>query len=64
VERVDEQRGLFEVRDRDGRQVTVYLPYNAPRTDVDRLQRLRVGDRVSVQGQFVGQDRFELEAFT
>lgn len=63
VERVDEQRGSFEVRDRDGRQVTVHLPFNARRSDIDRLQRLRIGDRITVEGQFIGQDRFELEAF-
>ncbi|HEV8341981.1 MAG TPA: hypothetical protein VGR30_06390 [Candidatus Binatia bacterium] len=63
VERVDQQRGVFEIRDGDGRQVTVSLPYKPQGSDIERFERLRIGDRVSIEGHFISQDRFELEAF-
>ncbi len=63
VEYVDSQRGLFELRDQYGKKVMVTLPYNARRSDVDRLRRLRSGDYIRVEGQFLNQDRFELAAF-
>ncbi len=63
VEYVDSQRGLFELRDQYGKKVMVTLPYNARRSDVDRLRRLRGGDYVRVEGKFLNPDRFELEAF-
>jgi hypothetical protein len=64
VEYVDSRRGTFEIRDRSNRLVVVSLPYNAPRSISDRLDRLREGDYVRVEGRFLDQDRFELEAFT
>jgi hypothetical protein len=63
VEHIDPRRGEFEVRDEYGRRVTVTLPYNPRRSDMDRLQSLRHGDRVRVEGQFLNRDRFELDAF-
>ncbi len=63
VDHVDFQRGLFELRDQYGKKITVTLTYNARRSDVDRLRRLRSGDYVRVEGQFLNQDRFELGAF-
>jgi hypothetical protein len=63
VESVDPRRGEFEIRDDSGRRVVVALPHNARRSDVDRLQSLRRGDYVRVEGKFLNSDRFELEAF-
>ncbi|HXK29715.1 MAG TPA: hypothetical protein VJ646_15810 [Candidatus Binatia bacterium] len=44
VERVDLQRGSFEIRDQSRERVLVSLPYNARRSDVDHFRALRVGD--------------------
>jgi hypothetical protein len=43
--------------------VVVSLPSNAPRSVGDRFNRLREGDHVRIEGQFLNQDRFELESF-
>ena len=64
VGRIDYQRGSFEVRDRSSGTVVVSLPYNPPGSVVDRFRQLRRGDYVSVEGRFLNQDRFELEAFS
>ena len=63
VESVDPRRAEFEIRDDSGRRVVVALPSNARRSDVDRLQSLRRGDYVRVEGTFLNSNRFELETF-
>jgi hypothetical protein len=64
VERIDYDRGIFEMRPRDGgRIVTIALPYNARTTDVDSFRRLRNGDYVRVEGEFVNADNVQLMAF-
>jgi hypothetical protein len=63
VSYIDSRRGTFEVRNRDGRAVMVTVPFNVSRADRDRFNRLREGDYVRVEGSYVGQDRFEFEAF-
>ncbi len=63
VERVDYQRGSFELRDRYSGTITVCLPYNPARSVVDRFRELRSGDYVRIEGRFLNQDRFELEEF-
>jgi thioredoxin reductase len=63
VEQVDIQRGSFEIRESSGTRVIVALPYDAQRSDIDRLHRLRHGDSVVLEGRFLNRDRFELEAF-
>jgi hypothetical protein len=63
VSYIDSRRGTFEVRNRAGLTVVVTLPFNASRADRDRFNRLREGDHVRVEGNYVGQDRFELDAF-
>ena len=63
VESVDSRRGTLEIRDRSNRLVVVSLPYNAPRAISDRLNRLREGDYVRMEGRFLNRDRFELEDF-
>jgi hypothetical protein len=64
VEYVDSRHGTFEIRDRSNRLVVISLAYNTPRSISDRLDRLREGDYVRMEGRFLDQDRFELEAFT
>jgi hypothetical protein len=63
VEQVDLQRSSFEIRDQSRERIFVSLPYNARRSDVDRLRALRAGDYVRVEGRFLDRDRFELENF-
>ena len=63
VEFVDSRRGTLEIRDRNNRLVIVSLPYNASRAISDRLNRLREGDYVRMEGRFLNRDRFELENF-
>jgi hypothetical protein len=63
VEYVDSRRGTLEIRDRDNRLVVVSLPYNAPRAVSERLNRLREGDYVRMEGRFLNRERFELENF-
>jgi hypothetical protein len=53
VQRVDIDRGLFDIRPPSGGTVTVSVPYNARATDVDYFRRLRRGDSVRVEGEFV-----------
>jgi len=62
VEYVDARRGTFEVRDR-GRLVVVSVAFNAPRTVMERFNRLRQGDFVRIEGRFSNQDRFDVENF-
>ncbi|MGH7768303.1 MAG: hypothetical protein ACREQP_12670 [Candidatus Binatia bacterium] len=64
VERIDYDRGVFDVRPRSGgRMVTVTLPYNARGADVDNFRRLRRGDYVRIEGEFVSPDSAQLMAF-
>ena len=63
VELVDSRRGTLEIRDRSNRLVVVSLPYNPPRGISDRLDRLREGDYVRMEGRFLNRERFELENF-
>jgi hypothetical protein len=63
VERIDQKLGVFDIRPRDGRTITVSLPYNARAADVDSFRTLRRGDPVRVEGEFVSPDNFQLLAF-
>ena len=64
IERIDYNRGVFDLRTRDsGRIVTIALPYNARAADVDSFRRLRNGDFVRVEGDFVNADNVQLMAF-
>src|SRR5690349_22216832 len=40
VERIDQKMGVFDLRPRDGRTITVSLPYNARTADVDSFRTL------------------------
>ncbi len=64
VERIDYDRGVFDLRPRTGaRVVTVALPYNARGAEIDNFRRLRRGDYVRVEGEFVNSDNVQLMAF-
>lgn len=64
VERVDIERGYFEVRPRFGSGTTrVFLPYNPVRRAEDQFRRLREGDYVRVEGEIVTDNRIELKTF-
>lgn len=63
VDRIDYDRGVFDVRARSGRTVTIALPYNARGADIDDFRRLRRGDYVRIEGEFVNADNVQLMAF-
>ena len=63
VERVNYDLGVFDIRPRTGRMVTVSIPYNARTADVENFRGLRRGDYVRVEGEFVNSDSFQLLAF-
>jgi hypothetical protein len=63
VDRIDPDLGVFEVKPRTGRTVTVSIPYNARPADVENFRRLRRGDHVRVEGQFVSPDNLHLQTF-
>ena len=60
VDRIDYDRGIFDVRTRDRGIVTVALPFNARTSDVDAFRRLRNGDNVRLEGEFVNRDNFQV----
>jgi len=63
VERVQYDTGVFDVRPRTGRMVTVSVPYNARAGDVENFRRLRTGDYVRVEGEFTNPDNLQLLSF-
>jgi hypothetical protein len=63
VDQIDQTRGLFTLRARNGEVVTVAMPYNATSSARDRFQRLRRGNSVAVEGRFVAEERIELTRF-
>ena len=62
VRQVDATNGLFSLT-AGNRTVTVSLPYNVSRADLDRFQRLRSGDAVRLYGVFLNDSRVELRQF-
>jgi hypothetical protein len=63
VDQIDQTRGLFTLRSRNGEVVTVAMPYNATSSTRDRFQRLRRGNSVAVEGRFIAEERIELTRF-
>jgi exosome complex RNA-binding protein Csl4 len=63
IEYVDERRGTFELRDSRNRLILVAVPFNAPRSVMDRFNRLRTGDYVRIEGRPLDADHFDLESF-
>jgi hypothetical protein len=64
VDRIDYDRGIFDVRTRDRGMVSVALPFNAKTSDVDAFRRLRTGDSVRVEGEFINRDNFQVSSLT
>ena len=63
VRRVDVANGWFEMNPNNGAVLTVTLPYNATRADVQRFQNLRQGDVVRFNGVYLNNSRVELRQF-
>jgi hypothetical protein len=63
VERIQLDRGVFDIQPRSGRTVTVSVPYNARPADIDSFRRLRTGDYVRVEGEFTNPDNLQLLSF-
>jgi hypothetical protein len=64
VDRIDYDRGIFDVRTRDRGTITVALPFNARPSDVDTFRRLRNGDSVRLEGEFVNRDNFQVSSIS
>jgi len=63
VERIQYDRGIFDVRSRSGEVVTVSLPYSAGAVEVESFRRLRTGDYVRLEGEFINRDNLQLDSF-
>ena len=64
VDRIDYDRGIFDVRTRDRGVISVALPFNARTSDVDAFRRLRNGDAVRLEGEFVNRDNFQVSSIS
>ena len=62
VRQVDRTNGWFTL-DTGGGTLTVTLPYNISRSELNTFQNLRSGDRIRVYGVFVNNTRVELRQF-
>ena len=63
VRQVDIQNGLFTIDGGTGYVVTVSMPYNPTRSDLNRFQNLRQGDQVRFYGVALNNTRVELRQF-
>jgi len=63
AERIQYDRGIFDVRTRSGEIFTVSLPYSARAVDVESFRRLRTGDNVRLEGEFINRDNLQLDSF-
>ena len=63
VRRVDTPNGWFQVDGGNNVLLTVYMPYNPSRTDLQKFQNLRNGDTARFTGVFVNQTRVDLRQF-
>ena len=63
VRRIDVANGWFDVSMSSNVTVTVSMPYNASRTDVQKFQNLRNGDVVRFTGVYLNNSRVELRQF-
>ena len=63
VRQVDIQNGLFTIDGGTGYIVTVSMPYNPTRNDLNRFQNLRQGDSVRFYGVALNNTRIELRQF-
>ena len=62
VDRIQYDRGIFDVRTRSGELFTVSLPYSARAVDVESFRRLRTGDYVRLEGEFINRDNLQLDS--
>ena len=63
VDRIDVKGNSFDLDDQQSQPVLVVLSESARDSDRERLRRLKDGDRVRIEGRFMGRDRFELLSF-
>jgi translation initiation factor IF-1 len=63
VERVSLDRGMLEVRARNGELLTIYVPESSSAETRERFLRLWVGDYVRLEGESLSENRIELLAF-
>jgi hypothetical protein len=63
VRQVDRQNGLFTVDVGNYSTLTVSLPYNPSREDLNRFQNLRSGEAVRFYGVYLNNSRVELQRF-
>jgi hypothetical protein len=64
VRQIDRSNGMFTLDASNNVVLTVSMPYNASRADVDRFQSLRQGDQVRFYGVFINNTRVELRQFS
>lgn len=63
VRQVDQANGLFLLDASNGARITVQLPQQISRNDLDRFRNLRVGDYTRLYGVYVNSSRVELRQF-
>lgn len=63
VRRVDVANGWFELSPNNNTVLTVTMPYNSSRADLQRFQNLRNGDVVRFYGVYLNNSRVELRQF-
>jgi hypothetical protein len=63
VRQVDQQNGLFLIDVANGSRVTVQLPTQLNRADLDRFRNLRAGDWTRFYGVYLSNSRVELRQF-
>jgi hypothetical protein len=63
VRQIDQQNGLFLLDATNGSRVTVSLPQQISRNDLDRFRNLRVGDYTRLYGVYLNNSRVELRQF-
>jgi hypothetical protein len=63
VRQVDQTNGLFLLEATNGARVTVQLPAQINRADLDRFRNLRAGDYARLYGVYLSNARVELRQF-
>jgi hypothetical protein len=63
VRQVDQSNGLFLLDASNGSRVTVSLPQQLSRNDLNRFRNLRVGDYARLYGVYLNSSRVELRQF-
>jgi hypothetical protein len=63
VERVSLQRGMIELRARNGELLTIYVPESSSAETKDRFYRVWIGDYLRLEVEPLSENRLELLAF-